>query len=83
MYNNVQVVKIVFVGGTHVERGEKMFIDPEVTAVFSPYDMDDVSVPHQKGGGSTKPLSNLDMSEAEVYCMQIFMKLLRSLPTAR
>ena len=82
MYNNGQVVKIVFVGGTDAERGEKMFIDPEITAVFSPYDMADVSVPHEKGGGSSYKAS-LDMSEAELYCMQIFMKLLRSLSTAR
>lgn len=72
--------------------GKKMFIDPEITASclwpyvpmsLCPYDMADVLVPHANPNGvtSTKLLSM--RTEREVYCMQIFMKLLRSLSTAR
>lgn len=67
-----------------------MFIDPEIAGVWSPYDMVAAVLYYCLCTSWTSKRStvgeyeaSLDAYKEEVYCMQISMKLLRSLSTAR
>lgn len=77
--------------GPEAERGERTFIDPEITAVTWggggppwPYSMADVIVVHRHNRGGRSMVASLSMGQVRrrnprmFYCMQIFMKLLPS-----